>query len=109
MQQAGVLGGLFRRSRKDSEVAVGDKLSEESIRQWLIARLAKQIKVAPEQIDTAKSFESYGLDSIVAVQVSGALEKVVEQRLSPGLLFEHQNIDDLSRYLAQELGLPQHA
>jgi acyl carrier protein len=79
------------------------------IRDWLIARLAKQIKVQPAEVDPARSFESYGLDSIVAVQVSGALEKIVEQRLSPGLLFEHPNIDALSRHLAQELGLSEQA
>ena len=75
------------------------------IRQWLVKRLAKQVKIDPATIDTAKKFESYGLDSIVAVQVSGDLEKLVEQRLSPALLFEHPSIDELSTHLATELGL----
>ncbi|MBT2383958.1 acyl carrier protein [Streptomyces sp. ISL-11] len=80
-------------------------LTEESLRQWLVDHLAKRIEVSPSDIDTAKSFEAYGLDSRVAVQVSGSLEKIVERRLSPGLLYEHQTIDDLSRYLAKELRL----
>ena len=75
------------------------------IRQWLVKRLAKQVKVDPSAIDTAKNFEQYGLDSIVAVRVSGDLEKLVEQRLSPALLFEHPSIDELSAHLATELGL----
>jgi len=41
----------------------------------------------------------------VALQVSGALEKVLERRLSPALLYDHQTIDDLSAYLARELQL----
>ncbi|MGK5544180.1 acyl carrier protein [Streptomyces sp. URMC 127] len=90
--------------KKDAQQIQGP-LTEDSLRQWLIEHLAGRIEVPPADIDTQKSFESYGLDSRVAVQVSGALEKVVERRLSPGLLYEHQTIDDLSGYLAQELRL----
>ncbi|MEU8551000.1 MULTISPECIES: acyl carrier protein [Streptomyces] len=90
--------------KKDAQQIQGP-LTEDSLRQWLVEHLAQRIEVPPADIDTQKSFESYGLDSRVAVQVSGALEKVVERRLSPGLLYEHQTIDDLSGYLAQELRL----
>jgi acyl carrier protein len=80
-------------------------LTEESLRQWLTDYLAIHVEIPRESIDTQKTFEAYGLDSRVAVQVSGALEKVVERRLSPGLLYEHQSIDALSAYLAKELHL----
>lgn len=106
MSQENKPGGLFGLFRKgEKEVESNEPLSEEVIRQWLIKRLAKQIKVDPSEIDTAKKFELYGLDSIVAVRVSGDLEKLVEQRLSPALLFEHPSIDELSAHLATELGL----
>ncbi|MEU5419256.1 acyl carrier protein [Streptomyces sp. NPDC001407] len=90
---------------RKKEARTTGPLTQESLRQWLIDHLAKRIEVPPADIDTGKSFEAYGLDSRVAVQVSGALEKVVERRLSPGLLYEHQTIDDLSGYLARELRL----
>ncbi|MFI1797537.1 acyl carrier protein [Streptomyces sp. NPDC020379] len=90
---------------RKKEATIAGPLTEESLRQWLIDHLAKRVEVPPAEIDTGKSFEAYGLDSRVAVQVSGALEKVVERRLSPGLLYEHQTIDDLSGYLARELRL----
>ncbi|MFG3024976.1 acyl carrier protein [Streptomyces sp. NPDC048254] len=80
-------------------------LTEKALHQWLVEYLAARLDVAPGTIDTRKTFESYGLDSRVAVQVSGALEKVVEHRLSPGLLYEYQSIDELSQYLARELRL----
>lgn len=79
------------------------EVTEEKLRGWLVERLARQIKVPVEEIDSSRSFESYGLDSIVAVQVAGDLEKLLEQRLSPALLFEHQNIDELASYLATEM------
>lgn len=80
-------------------------LTEQALRQWLINRVAQQLKADPSSIDTARDFGSYGLDSIVALQVAGELEKLVERRLSPVLLFEHQNIDELTAHLAGELGL----
>lgn len=80
-------------------------LTEESLRQWLIQHLADRVDIPVAEVDADRSFEEYGLDSRVAVQVSGSLEKIVERRLSPGLLYEHQSINDLSSYLAGELHL----
>lgn len=95
---------MFKRSSKASQPA--GPLTTEILRQWLIGHLADRLGIDPADVDTGKSFEAYGLDSRVAVQVSGALEKRVERRLSPGLLYEHQTIDDLSSYLSGELRLP---
>jgi acyl carrier protein len=106
MSQESKSGGLFGLFRKGAgAVEDNEPLSEEVIRQWLVKRLARQVKLDPSEIDTAKKFEQYGLDSIVGVRVSGELEKLVEQRLSPALLFEHPSIDELSAHLATELGL----
>jgi acyl carrier protein len=98
---------MFRRSKKVQQL--DGPLTAETLRQWLIEHLAARINADPADIDTGKTFEAYGLDSRVAVQVSGALEKVVERRLSPGLLYEHQTIDDLSSYLTRELRLADRA
>lgn len=95
--------GLF--GRKDKTPEVTGTLTEATIRQWLVEHLATLVELPVSDIDTAKSFESYGLDSRVAVRVSGRLERLVERRLSPGLLFEHRNIDELSAFLARELEL----
>lgn len=99
----GKLSSLF--GRREDTPGIEGPLTAEAIRQWLIERLARQVKISPAEVDTAKPFEAYGLDSRVAIQVSGALEKIVERRLSPGLLYEHPTIDDLSDHLAKELGL----
>jgi acyl carrier protein len=98
---------MFRRRKKVQQL--DGPLTAETLRQWLIEHLAARINADPADIDTGKTFEAYGLDSRVAVQVSGALEKVVERRLSPGLLYEHQTIDDLSSYLTRELRLADRA
>ncbi|POS07568.1 acyl carrier protein [Burkholderia gladioli] len=97
------MSSLFSKIGFIEEKRSSPPLTEAGIHQWLVERLARQLNVPIAQIDPARSFESYGLDSLVALQVAGDLEKLLEQRLSPALLFEHQNIDDLASYLAAEL------
>ena len=107
VQQGSRFGGFFKKFKGEAKPA--EPLSAAVIRDWLVRRLAKQLAVPATQIDTAATFASYGLDSMVAVQVSGDLEKLVEQRLSPALLFEHPSIDALTSHLAAELRLPETA
>jgi acyl carrier protein len=94
---------MFRRTKTPT---IDGPLTHEALRGWLVAELARRVKCPESEVDTAKSFDAYGLDSRAAVQVSGALEKVVERRLSPGILFDHETIDDLAAYLTRELRLP---
>lgn len=86
--------------------AIDGPLTYDSLRAWLVADLARRLQCPESEIDTAKPFDAYGLDSRSAVQISGALEKVVERRLSPAVLFDYGTIDDLAGYLAGELRLP---
>jgi acyl carrier protein len=93
---------MFRRKRT---LKIDGQLTHEKLRGWLITELARMVKITEAEVDTTKPFEAYGLDSRAAIEVSGALEKVVERRLSPGILFDHETIDDLADYLTQELQL----
>ena len=93
---------IFGRSRS---AAIEGPLTQGKLRSWLVTELARRVKCPEADIDTAKPFDAYGLDSRAAVQVSGALEKVVERRLSPAILFDHGTIDDLAHYLSRELRL----
>ena len=93
---------MFGRTKKP---AIEGPLTHESLRAWLVSELARRVKCPESQVDTAKSFDAYGLDSRTAVQVSGALEKIVERRLSPAILFEHETTDDLADHLTRELRL----
>jgi acyl carrier protein len=81
-------------------------LTYDSLRAWMVEDLSRRLRCTPEDIDTAKPFDALGLDSRNAVQISGALQKVVGKRLSPAVLFDHETIDDLAEYLAGELQIP---
>jgi acyl carrier protein len=78
-------------------------LTYETLRAWLVTELARRVDCAESEVDTAKAFDAYGLDSVAYVELSGALEKAVEYRLSPAILFDHETIDSLADYLAREL------
>jgi len=92
----------FKNLFGDSQQQVIDPRDESAVRDWLQARMARHLKTEQTAIDPARSFEEYGLDSLFAVQVTGELEKVVERRLSPALLFENGCINDVARVITQQ-------
>lgn len=87
---------LRRRAARRQEGA----LDEEALRRWLTDYLADKLDISAAEIDTSRHFEEYGLDSRTAIQVTGKLEKLIERRLSPALLYDYQSIDHLARHLA---------
>jgi acyl carrier protein len=93
------------RVRPRTTPTIGGALTHDELRAWLVTELARRVSIPESEVDTAKPFDAYGLDSRGAVQVSGALEQVVERRLSPGILFDHGTIDDLTAHLTHALHL----
>jgi acyl carrier protein len=93
---------MFRSKRTTT---IQGPLKREALRDWLVAELARRVKCAESDVDTAKAFDAYGLDSRASIELSGALERVVGCRLSPAILFDHATIDNVADYLARELPL----
>lgn len=90
-----------RRARNAAALArIDGPLTEDALRGWLTRRIASQVEIDPSQIDPAERFDSYGLDSLIAVSITGDIEKLVKRPLSPALLFEYATIDALARHLA---------
>jgi acyl transferase domain-containing protein/acyl carrier protein len=81
----------------------GELQTAESIRAWLVAKLAGLLDVAPESIDFREPFTSYGLGSLQAVTISGELGDWLGRKLSPTLVYDYPNVEVLARYLAEEL------
>ncbi len=72
------------------------------IETWLTVRLAQRLNLPAKQIDPGEPFSRYGLDSVAAVEFSGALERWLGRRLSPTLVYDYPNIRTLAAYLAAE-------
>ena len=79
---------------------IGSTSRVEAIQGWLIDKLAELLEIEPNQIDPARDFEEYGLESAEAINLSGDLEDYLGCRLPPTLLWDYQNIESLARYLA---------
>jgi acyl transferase domain-containing protein len=75
--------------------------SRRAIQDWLVARMARLLKIAPEQLNVGEPLAHYGLDSITAVTLSGDLEAWLGRRLSPTLAYDYPSIQALAAYLAQ--------
>ena len=62
--------------------------------------LAAFIKLPVQQIDAGAPLEKYGIDSIMALELTGQLEKSFGS-LSKTLFFEYQNIQSLIGYFLE--------
>ena len=69
---------------------------------WLVSQLARELDLPATDIDPSRPFAYYGLDSVHAVRLTGALESWLGRELSPTLAYEYPTIDLLSRHLAGE-------
>lgn len=69
---------------------------------WLINQLSAELEIPATEIDPAKPFAFYGLDSIHAVRMTTALEAWLGRELSPTLAYEYPTIDILAGQLANE-------
>ncbi|EDX72645.1 AMP-binding enzyme domain protein [Coleofasciculus chthonoplastes PCC 7420] len=78
-------------------------LTPETLENWLISRLATVLNIDPEEIDPEESFAQYGLDSSVALEITGELEVLLERELEPTLFWEYTNIESLTEYLSTEI------
>ena len=73
---------------------------EASIRNWLIDSISKKLKVDRNTLRTDLMFDEYGLDSVAAVSLSGALGEWLGRDLPGTLLYDYPTIDELAAHLA---------
>ena len=79
----------------------GEKRSAQEIQEWIVARLAELKGVYIDDVDPRAPFAEMGLDSVAALELTGALEDWLGRSLSPTLLSKQPNIEALARHLAK--------
>ncbi|MFN6563914.1 MAG: AMP-binding protein [Nostoc sp. ChiSLP01] len=94
---------------KTEQKSIKPALTQEAIATWLISHLALSLKVSIDRIDIYEPFATYGLDSALAVSMTGELSKWVGCELDPTVFWEYPNIEMLAQYLAAEYLLLQSA
>jgi acyl-CoA synthetase (AMP-forming)/AMP-acid ligase II/acyl carrier protein len=77
--------------------------TEIEIQTWLINSLSLYLKVEPAAIDVSLPFAYYGLDSSVAVSITGELAQWLGlDQLDPTLFWEYPSIEALAQHLGTE-------
>ncbi len=77
------------------------QIGEKEIKSWLINQLADRLRIKLDEIDTTRSFVSYGLDSKDAVNLSGEIEDWLRCSFSPSLLWQYPTVDSLTHHLTK--------
>lgn len=70
-----------------------------AIEYWLVTRLSQYLKVSSEEIDPEELFSAFGIDSSVAVSMTGELAEWIGINLDPHLFWEYPSIASLAQYL----------
>lgn len=74
----------------------------EQIEEWLTVNVARELELDPDKIDIHQRLSRYGLDSLVAVGLSGELEVWLGRELPPDLLTSFPTIEVLAQSLVEE-------
>ncbi len=62
----------------------------DELQSWLIGRLAKRLKIAPERIDVDRSIASFGLESVAAAGLTVDIEERLNVDFPVDLLFDEE-------------------
>lgn len=99
----GALRAAFRRPSGrggiPEEVRPSAVSDDAPLHDFVRARLAQHLRCGPGDVDPRAPFQSLGVDSLMAVTLVRELERRLERRLYPTLLFEFQTVDALVRHL----------
>lgn len=79
-----------------------ESLQAADIQAWIVSYLAQLLEIDPDEINVTIPFDRYGLDSSVAVGLTGDLEDWLGRKLDPTLLYDYPTIQDLAQHLAEE-------
>lgn len=80
------------------------RVSVEAIQQWLISHLAGALNLPTSAIDLETPFDRYGVDSLIAVTMTGDLEEWLGVEIPVTLAWDYPNIALLAVYLAEIAG-----
>jgi acyl carrier protein len=76
-------------------------LDQNAIQAWIVDYVADVLALEPHEVAPDKPFDGFGLDSVTAVGMTGALEEWLGKRVDPMLIYQHPTISKLAEALAE--------
>lgn len=83
-------------------IAVTERMVEDHVRTIIRERVAEALKMEEGEIQDDRSFSEYGVDSIIAVELVSQINKACGIVLQTTVLFDYNNVDQLTGYIATE-------
>ncbi len=99
------MSNVLVNNQLDSQENGPKLLSAAEIQSWIVSYLAELLELDPDEIDLAIPFDSYGLDSALAVGMTGDLEDWMGRELDTTLLYDYPTIAALAQHLAEEFSV----
>ena len=81
--------------------------ASDSVRQVIVAILAKSLKMDAEAISNDTPLADYGVDSVQAAKLVRTLNESLRIELKPTELFDHSTVSRLATYITSQGSLPQ--
>jgi len=75
--------------------------TEAEIEDWFVSALSRELKIPPENIDLTAPFETFGLDSVAAVGLTGSLEDWLGCPVDPMVVYDYPTIEAMAKYWAE--------
>ncbi len=77
-------------------------LTADDIQTWLVNRIAQELGVEPKEVNPQAPFDSYGLDSVLAIGIASAGKQYLGVDVTPLMLVQQPTIEALSKHLIAE-------
>lgn len=84
----------------------GASQAEQALSQWLIARVARLLRVQPHEVNPQRQLSEYGLDSAASVLIAGELERLLDREIPATVSWDYPTIASLAQYLASSGAVP---
>ncbi len=76
--------------------------TREEIKRWLVTRIESEVE-GLERVDVTRPLTDFGLESRLAISITGELEDWLDLELDPTIFFDFPTIVDLAQFLEEEL------
>ncbi|MEM8714173.1 MAG: beta-ketoacyl synthase N-terminal-like domain-containing protein [Cyanobacteria bacterium P01_G01_bin.4] len=79
------------------------QLDRAGIETWIVQKIAGELGVEPSTIDPSQPFDSYGLDSVLAIGIASAAKQNFSIHVTPLMLLKYPTARQLANQLARQL------
>jgi acyl-CoA synthetase (AMP-forming)/AMP-acid ligase II/acyl carrier protein len=86
--------------------APGSPRDGQAISTWISSRLARQLNIPVQEVDTARPLAEYGLDSEAMLELSADLGDWLGRKLPVNVVYAHPSINALASHLSALNGQP---